>query len=95
VYRLDEPDLVLSGPFRYTSHMDFINWDPVQYYEHSTGVFWNLHLPGGGTVFHEAGQWSTLLEWPEDMDWPYFLEIYKTTGVARFDGEAVCEALEG
>ena len=95
VYRVDKPDLVLSGPFRYTWHMDFINWDPVKYYEYSTGVFWNLHLAGRGTVFHEAGQWSTLLEWPEDWDWPYFLDIYKTTGVARFDGEAVCEALAG
>jgi hypothetical protein len=95
VYRCDRPAHKLTGPFKYTSHMDFINYDPVQYYERSTGTFWNLHVPGGGVAFHEAGQWSTLLEWPDEADWPYFLDIYKVTGSARFDGEAVCEALAG
>ena len=93
VYRCDSPGFKLTGPFKYTSHMEFINYDPVQYYEHSTGTYWNLHVPGGGVAFHEAGQWSTLLEWPEGADWPYFLDVFKVTGSARFDGEAVCEAL--
>jgi hypothetical protein len=95
VYSPAFPGRELTGPFRYTSHMEFINYDPVQYYEHSTGVYWNLHTPQGGTAFHEAGQWSTLIEWPEGYDWPYFLDVYKVVGTATFDGGEVCEALAG
>jgi hypothetical protein len=86
---------VLSGPFNYNTHVDLVSLDPFRYLEQASGTYWNLGMPGEGQMFHEAGQFLQLLEIPTGSDWPFIVTRFKATGVARFDGAAVCEALAG
>ena len=95
VYRADKPGVVLSGSFQYTSYMDVVSWDPLQYYEHSTGTYLDLRTSGGATVVHDAGyRWSALLGSREGWDRPDLFGDLRDSGLARY-GEAICEALAG
>jgi hypothetical protein len=74
LFRYDDGEKVLSGNWQVSGQWDIIS-DEIKY----TGIFWNIHLPGEGNVFHQAG-----------ADFIVGDELVRTVGLNAVDFETIC-----
>ncbi|MBW7882133.1 MAG: hypothetical protein H3C34_05755 [Caldilineaceae bacterium] len=85
------PDVVVSGPYRFLVHAKVtaydVNGDVTNVTRRWTGNIWNIQLPGKGGVYHESGQ---IVELFDVVNWTVIAEI-KRVGLTVFDNQALCE----
>jgi hypothetical protein len=84
------PALMVDNNYDIKSHVEMTATSyPFTWTRRSTGLFFNLQLPGEGTVIHISGQFV------EDMEEWVVVDVLKTVGNETIDLPAVCAALAG
>jgi hypothetical protein len=82
----------VSGRFRLIAHLsDHQAGPPESWQEIVTGIFWNVHGPGDGTIFHETlGIHRTTQSTPAGL---IYSVIRQAVGHHSFDVAELCEGL--
>jgi hypothetical protein len=84
------PALMVDNNYDIKSHVEMTSTSaPFTWIRRSTGLFFNLQLPGEGTVIHVSGQFV------EDVEEWVVMDVLKTVGNETIDFPTVCAALAG
>lgn len=80
-----------SGPFRYSSHVELLGFDPLLVEARLTGTMWNVRLPGqSATSLRRSGQEVHIIEGEPPGN---LIATTKWVGMEAFDEQALCEVL--